>query len=284
MGQDKKRFETSEEETLYLYTQEFLTAPQIAKKRGLSTSTIRTHLSRLRAKGRLTKSNSKNTDVPPCRPSEVIKNIRLHGEEFNVRLLNASSAYERLYSRGADLQLDGNRVRLYSGSVEVYSSQVFYGESVRECESLSVAYWSRFFAVLEHRLNALILKDSSFNIRRVKQHFADVNNALAKQLSYDGEKLRVFGGDGREWLIVDNSWGFRELETTHSVRAADDMQSVVAPFFNDLRDNGVLLPSDVSKALVQLAESQRALYSVVSSLLPRGVVVDHDERFFDYVG
>lgn len=295
---DKNTLTKTEKEVMALITKEFLTPSQIATKRGCSKRTVQWHLSNIRKKGFITKAGEgygENPYVPPCMPPPVTtKNIRLHGEEFNIKLVRSSAIFERLSKKGVTLSIGGNTVRLFSSSLEVYSGRSFWGVDAQECDSVAVRYWSLFFARLEHEFNVLILKERKPNIRRVKAHYADVDNVLALDLDRKGERLRVKDSSGREWLLVDGSWGFRELETVHSSSSKVDMQEVVSPFFNDLRDNrgSVRLPSQVSSELDQLrsiiselAVSQKNMSVVLESLLPSPVVSSgFDSSLADYFG
>lgn len=297
MDEHQKDLGTSEKETLQLYTQEFLTPKQIAKRRGLAQSTIRNQLASLRRKGYLTKGNRQHQQVPSCMPHEVVtKKLRLHGEEFHVKILNTSTPFLRRLGREKDLFLDGSRVRLSKDSLRVWSGMSFWGDSVEQVESAARDYWLRFFSSLEHELNVLLLKPRSKNIRRVKHHVAEVGNELAVDVNARKERLRVSGSDGMEWLLVDASFGFNELETVHPLRASSDMRDVVIPFFNDLRDNKVSLPSimereaaelrgvvfELSKALSVTHQQLQMVISLVSPMKPSDGL--QDASLADYYG
>ncbi len=219
-------------------------------------------------------------------PSAVTKRFRLHGEEYNVQVLNGSSTFDRARRRGTDLFLDGHRVRIYSRSLEIYSGRDFWGLTPRDCEAESSRYWFRFLAMLEHRLNVLLVKPGTHNIRRVKHHVAEVGNELAVQANRDKERIRV-SKDGREWLLADASKGFQELETVDPQSAALDMQDVVMPFFNDLRDrsDAVRLPSQVAAELDQLRSLVFEIGSAVKLLVPSPPEsLNTDSSLMDYYG
>lgn len=215
-----------------------------------------------------------------------------------MKIINSSTTYERAFRRGSDVVIDGNRVRLYRDSFEVYSGHDFWGVDPVDSERQSSVYWLHFFHRLEHTFNILLIKPGRHNIKRVKQHVAEVGNELASDVSSRRDRLRVKGFDGREWLLADASFGFKELETVHSERAVFDMQDVVMPFFNDLRDNSavVKLPSvmereaaelrgvvfELGKAL-QVTQSQ--LQTVIDVITPRSPSDGlSDSSLADYYG
>lgn len=187
-------------------------------------------------------------------PDSSNKKYRLHGEEYNVQIINSSVTYRRAFKRGSDVVIDGNRVRLYRDSFEVYSGHDFWGDTEIVCERKSSQYWQRFFLRLESTFNILIVKPGRHNVKRVKVHVAEVGNELAEGANAERERIRVSGRDGKEWLVADASYGFDELEATHPERAVQDMGNVVRPFFNDLRERreAVQLPSQTFEELRQL--------------------------------
>lgn len=279
-----------------LFTREFLKPSQIAARRDCSPRTVEWHLYNIRKKGYLSlkvTGTRGNSNVLPCMPQSVTtKNIRLHGEEFNIKIIKGSVNYERSRKRCNVVSIGGNTVRLYEGSLEVYSGHSFWGSDAQEADSQSVEYWSRFFTRLEQEFNVSLLKERKQNIRRVKAHYADVNNALAEKAQAEGESVRVYGSDGKEWLLCDGSWGFKELETTHPERSKQDMGQVVAPFFNDMRDHKHRLPSQVASELdiirgliYELAASQKNMSTVLEALLPKPYEpVKKDESLMNYFG
>jgi len=51
-------------------------------------------------------------------------------------------------------------------------------------------------------------------------------------------RIRLYSTeDNKLWFEIDNSFNLNEAETVHKETAQQDMQNIVQPFFNDLRDN-----------------------------------------------
>lgn len=203
-----------------------------------------------------------------CTPQgvpESVNPLRLHGEEYKVEIISSSETYHRTRMKSTSVLIDGNRVVLYRDVLVVFSYQSFYGNTADECEREASYYWLRFFRRLESLYGLLLLKDRKENIKRVKAHYGETGNELADELRRKKQKLRVFGTlDGKEWMLFDDSspdgTGLNEAETTHSSTpkdsrdAREDMQNVVRPFFNDLRDRRPPLPSEQAKSLGELRE------------------------------
>lgn len=196
---------------------------------------------------------------------ESVNPLRLHGEEYKLEIVGSSETYHRTRLKASSVMIDGNRVVLYRDVMVVFSYQSFYGSTTDECEREASNYWLRFFRRLESLYGLLLLKERKENIKRVKAHYGETGNELADELRKKKQKLRVFGTrDGREWLLFDDSspdgTGLNEAETTHSSTpkdgrdAREDMQNVVRPFFNDLRDKRPPLPSEQAKQSEELRE------------------------------
>jgi hypothetical protein len=91
-------------------------------------------------------------------------------------------------------------------------------------------------ADLERLLGFSLRGVKGYGLKVSKQHYALMDNFLARQKSAANEGLRVIGFDGLEWLIIDRSLGVPELEAVNSFRSDKDTDEVLSPFFNELRD------------------------------------------------
>src|SRR3990167_2479730 len=76
-----------------------------------------------------------------------------------------------------------------------------------------------------------------------------IHNGLAVKMEGEGEKIRIRSNElGKVWFEIDNSWNLHEAETKGKT-AQRDMQGVIEPYFNDMRDKDNFLPSDVKKMI-----------------------------------
>jgi hypothetical protein len=104
-------------------------------------------------------------------------------------------------------------------------------------------------------LSIVILKPGFSNINLVNCHIAQVGNELAKEVNK--EQIKVYTlDDGKLWLVIDNSFNLHELETLHPKTALPDMRDIVAPYFNDMRQNPHYLPSSTKAYIDGLKENQ----------------------------
>ena len=258
-------------EVLYYLTTEYLTPKQIGIRRQTTTQAVRKIIKKLQEKGVINRHWKKVSKNRPTR-QPFINKIRLHGEEFNIKIIFKDHRYKELITKGNLMEVDGNTIRLYKNSIEVYSSKNFYGDTVAKADFNSSQYWKKFFTKLENKLKIIIVKEGYFNIRRVNQHFAEINNELAKDMEKKGDRLRIYDeNDGKLWMTIDNSFNLHEMEFLHPKLAKEDAKNII-PFFKDLRENPVKL-SDIMKIMYQAVdinkETAAGLNAVVQLLKPK---------------
>lgn len=225
----------TEREVLDLITKEFLTYKQIAIRRGVSRAAVSNVVINLKKKGVL---NIGFQEVYKTRPTSTdLHKIRLHGQEFNIKILWKDYKYMKVLARTNLIEVDGNTVRLYKNSIEVYSGQSFQGDDIQKATANSFEYWNRFFIRLEHEINIIIKKPRAQNIKIVNSHYAETNNEYARDLDNKGEGyIKVYTrDDGKLWFLIDNSFNLHEAETVHPGTSKPDMGRV-KDFFNEIRD------------------------------------------------
>lgn len=229
-----------EQQIIHLLTEEYLTPKQIALRRQTSFQAVYKVIKRLKKKGLIRNQNLRlnKTVCTPIQPKPKDHKIRLHGQEFNIRILFKDHRYKAIREKNNILNIDGNTIRLFKNSIEVYSGQEFMAKTAHKAHSKSINYWNRFFHRLENDLQVILIKSRKMNIKIVKEHYAEINNELAKDCNDNKEKIKVrTTEDKKEWFSIDNSFNLNEAETYHPETAKPDMNNIVAPFFNDLRDN-----------------------------------------------
>lgn len=267
-----------QQEVLYLLTKEFLTPKQVTIRRQTSTTATYNILNKLREKG-VIDSKFKGVEKNRMHYSTPPKNqIRLHAQEFNINLLFKDERYKELKIKSNIVNIDGNTIKLNRNSIEVYSGASFYGKTANKAYSKSVLYFKRLFLKIENDLKIIILKDRKNNIKEVYSEYSETNNELSEDMEKKAEKIKVLAKeDKKTWLKVDNSFNLHEMETCHPETSKGDMQNVVSPVFNDLRDNytdrEVPVISDILKVIKELANNNKetaiGLNAVVELMKPK---------------
>jgi DNA-binding CsgD family transcriptional regulator len=268
-GSNKQKLTEAEQAVLILLTDEFLTTKKIAIRRKCSKQAVSKIIRNLKKKGAINKALKKVVFSQGTRqPRQPNREIRLHGQEFNIRILYKDLRYRDLLKKANFINIDGNSIRLYQGSIEVYINKSFEASTPQKATAASFTYFNRLLARLEHDLKVILIKPRSHNIKLVKAHYAETNNELAGGLIDTGEKIKVYAtDDGQLWFTIDNSFNLREAETQHSKTAKQDMEEVVQPFFNDLRDNPLPLLSDLMRYLSEQAEANKETASGLAAVM-----------------
>lgn len=243
----------------------------IAARRQTSLTSVYNTLKVLKQKGYLKGRFDRGVEFSGIAPTRGVefhtssyKLIRLHRQEFSAKILSKTGIYASIKSRTPFISIDGNKVRLYKGTVEIYShhDRQFIGNTAQEAHNTSLFYWGGIFRQIEEKLGILIAKQG--NIKEVNSHYAEVDNELAAQAIKEKQKISVKAPDGKNWLLVDASTGSPELETVHPQTALRDMQDIVQPFFRDLRayydqTGQNLLMTDMLKGLGQMAATVKVM-------------------------
>lgn len=279
LGSEQPSLTEHEAKVLHSLTKDFLTIKQCSSIYNCSTQAIYKIKKSLVSKGflhakvpqemKVAKSRGGLQPLQPLQPfsAEPKNSIRLHAEQFVIDILWKQGSY----SSGQMCEIDGNTIRLNERSIEVYSNTSFFSDTASGADAKALRYWYRLFNRLQERFKVILLKNNYMNIRRVKAEYAETNNELAKKFVDENKRVRVFGEDGKQWLVFDDSFNLHEAETTHSRRSKEDMENVVQPFFNDLRRNPVTL-TDVLEKLNTLAqeniETARGLQAAVKLITP----------------
>lgn len=271
-SKESRNLSPEQAEVLRMLIKDFETPRAISLRRKTSLSAVYKTISKLRKKGYLSRGYirglKKRTPTPAIQPlkkrkiqpPKKLKNgVRLHAQEFNIKIIHKSDFYKRLQAKNNIIFVDDNTIRLYKDSLEVYTSEhrSFLGEDEQRATALSFSYWRGIFSRLESRLQVVIVKGEHTRIRQVNAHYSEINNELAGECIKKKVKVRVFANeDGRLWFNIDDSFNLSEAETLHPATSKGDM-SRVKPFFNDLRDNSPPTLSDIMKVIKETAEQNK---------------------------
>lgn len=133
------------------------------------------------------------------------------------------------------------KVWLNSSSIVVYfpPGLSFFGKSAKDSEERAVFEMIEIMRGLDNLFNTSFKINKKYHIRVFGKHHGHVKNALAKMYNDEGRRIAIFNEDG-QWLIIDDSFDMDELETVGCSGKNDstkDMDEVVKPFFNKLKEN-----------------------------------------------
>ena len=252
-----------QQEVLDMLTKEYEIPRNIAIRRKTTVQAVYKIINKLKGKGYLTRGFNrglkKTETTKHFKPPKHLKNyIRLHNQEWNIRIIYKSNFFKKL-PKNKVIFIDSNTIRIYEDSIEIYSNELlkFEAEDEWRATALSFNYWQRIFTRLENKLKITIIKEGYNNISLVNYHYAEVNNELAKEYNEKKVKLNIYGTeDGKLWFKIDHSWNLDEAECVHPIKAKPDTTRV-KEVFNDIRDNQVYLPSEATRLISNILEAQK---------------------------
>lgn len=245
----------AEKEVLKMITEDFLTPKQIQLRRHCSRQAFYKILKKLKQKGAL---NSGLQQVDKTDAPVNLQPIRLHGQEFNIKILYQDQNYQKALERSNILFLEGHTVKLYRNSIEVYAGEgtSFYGDDAHNAFSKSLVYWKKFFVRLENDLKLILIKPRSQNIRLVNAHYARGESEIYANATEHKEKIKIFAQeDGKLAFITDDSFGFNEDETVHPKTAKPDREEIDKQI-NDWRLHHPPTNSELAGHIMQVSQNQ----------------------------
>lgn len=249
LGGVSQKLTNTEAAVLHYLTQDFLTVKQIAIRRKCSIQNIYEIKKKLEKKGMLSRAY-KTLEKNRC--TLKVSAIRFHGLEFNIRIIYKDHRYKNLI--GKIIYIDGETIRCYRDSIEVYGNQSFDGEDEQRATAKAMGYYQRLFYQIENDLKINIIKYRKQNIELVKGHYAEINNEMARECEITGDKIKIYAReDGKLWFMVDNSFNLFEAETQHRHTNKRDM-GIVRKHLNDWRDNNPPTLSELNTMLVKVVD------------------------------
>lgn len=155
------------------------------------------------------------------------------------------------------LELKENKIWLSNKRITIYWSKFknYYGESAKESRKLFFYDLLYFIKYIENFFNINLRMNKGYKFKICKQHFGKIKDDLAKQYNKEGRRLYVDNIHGY-WVIVDDSLHLDEIETIHKDTAVADMDEVIKPFLNQLKDTK-LMPNDILNTFNKISEIQK---------------------------
>lgn len=141
-----------------------------------------------------------------------------------------------LIGGGQGFTFKGRRVWLTDRSIIVYERDSFVADNARGSRNYAMVALSEFMSKLEGFFGVRLRHASGWKFRVSRQHYARVNDALARYCNRRGEKIKVYA-KGALWFLIDASFNLDEAETVDADSGVEDMDGVVSPWMNRLKEN-----------------------------------------------
>lgn len=237
----------------------FLTINQIAKYRNTSRTSVYKGLKILLRKGFISKLGKASFSITDKGKeglhsiTEFKGKIRLHNFSIKAKVLESPTNWNIKRNEIVFLKCFNKQVSLGKNNdyeisnifnIKIKStpkSIIFYmpttyGNTIEEALEQSMDLFFKNISKVENLFKIRLIKDNKISIEIISQHYARLNDSLAKIYQKENDKLFITGDDGKVWLIADLSFNVNELEAIHTINAQDDLNSV-SGFLNDLRKN-----------------------------------------------
>ena len=264
----------AEQEILKMITEDFSTLKQIQIRRDCSRQAVYKILKSLKNKGALN-SGLQKVDKSNGVVNQALgsNDCRLHGQEWNIKIIYQSPKYVKEIAKGNVFYVDGNTIKLYRNSIEIFAGAgvSFIGKDEKEADRISQPYWKKLIIRLENDLGIILVKNGVRNIKEVKHEYARTNSVIAHNAIEHDDKIRVFAEeDGKLAYITDDSWSFREDEAVHTKTGKQD-RGFIDKHINDFRLRDPRTNTEIDN---DLKEAQNRIKEVSSALVSASQVLE----------
>lgn len=223
---------------------------EIAAILGVSDSRVRNIKLNLRKKGFLNIANRPTCNIldnvthtvtkrgGSPRSSVTPTHFQLHDCTYSIRMLRKGDRFKKHFASGNTIYHMGAFIQIHKSTVDVHLNKDFIGVSIDECDHKEKDYLGTFLFSLENRLDAMLVRERTFNIKRTFCKYSRVNDGISQTIKEEhGEFIKIYGSkDGVLWASTDKS-GNWHTHTQHPKTAKEDMKEILNPIFNDWKDN-----------------------------------------------
>jgi len=166
----------------------------------------------------------------------------------------------------------GNKTHLANRTINVWiNPDVYYtGATAKDSYREASYQFTKIIALLERYYGLSLRINKQYKFKPSAKHFGDLGNELALQYKKDNKSVRIYQ-NGKEWLIIDFSDSkFAELETTDNSQNIVDMDNIITPFFNTLREDPKII-NTLKKENEELKDILNTLQKSVRYLMDKEV-------------
>lgn len=255
--QSIKKLSVAEREIFDMFYKQKMSIRQISIIRKTRMQTVKTQLKIARKKKEAERGMQFHTPPHPTKGYGGIAPglLRLHGEQFSVKIIHKDNRYANLVSVSNQITIDESTVKLWSDSIEVYANRAFFGRDASQCDAEAALYWSGFARKVEERLSIVIVSDTVPNWRRVAAHYERIDSEIGRAAVEQGRQIRIYAADGKLRFVTDRSLKGKNHEALHPVSARPDIDRVERSVDDWL--NGQPTPGEAHGFIVRVAEGLR---------------------------
>jgi hypothetical protein len=155
-----------------------------------------------------------------------------------LKLKNIQFKEVGINKTGQSINFNEHKIHLFKNSIIIYTpeSNSYYGENAESCKEYAIYDLMQLIIGLENYFNVSFKIRKKYDYKVIKQHYAQIENELAKKYQKENKRLKIKDEQGT-WAEIDNSLNLKEFETIRPSTAVDDMDKVIIPFFNSLKQH-----------------------------------------------
>ena len=217
-------------------------AKDIAKDFNISKSNLSYYLAKLKKQGVIKYKGHGIWLVQKSLPTQLGKSKQIRGHAFIWKIdflkeinwkkqLSNSKLKYKTQSNGKVFRIFflGKKVWFTKKGLIIYEPYNFWGDSAYESKGKAVYKLDRY---IKNLLFKLKIRELPYRFTTSREHFAIVNEEMARQYNERGEKLYIRREDGTAWCWIDFSHGINENEQDN-VKDNIGMQN----YLNDKKKN-----------------------------------------------
>lgn len=170
-------------------------------------------------------------------------------------------------SEGEKLIVNARKIHFTGKSIIIYESAEYISKLSKQSQSKAIYHFEVFLRIFE-RMLGMNLKHSlgnrqAYKYRVSRQHYALIQNSLAKQYNAEKKKLEVYNGRGQMMYLIDNSpterlkTGENHFEAVHPKTSPEDI-TPAQTFFKKIVDHP-LDPEEIKNNLDETSERIKKL-------------------------
>jgi hypothetical protein len=267
---DKPKLTIRQQEVLNLILKDKLTVPEISSRLEITRAMVYKYRKKLIKKGYLNdkfRGGLQNGMVDTIRG--VTKYWRLHDLHFVIEPFYFYERYEeiRLKKGNFGIPYDRWKIFLNTRNIELMlqDKKDIRGFNPYEVSAKAEKEFNNILERVSKEYGFEAYKNRKANIRLVNQHWAEVENEIAKE--HKGQYLQIRGEDNKVWFVVDLSMKPQiEGEYVHSQRAKEDALTI-SKHLNILRKPETLNNEELQDFLSQNVKQTTFLTNYLTQLM-----------------
>ncbi len=158
------------------------------------------------------------------------------------------------HKRGQQFKHKAKTLQLTKKSIIIQTKESYISRTAKESKSYVIYDLLNLIKWIENKFKINLKINGKYKFKVSRQHYALMNNALAKQYNKEGKKLKVYNEKGL-WFLIDDSFNLAEAETVHKDTAVTDNQKV-QNFFNGIQKFERFTPEFIVDSIARVSANQ----------------------------